>query len=309
MPHLHGQIGLLLRVLLLVGCGDGVKMNKHTSGRGGSGRLKIINIEDIHADGFKLAAVSQMLKEGKCGVIPTDTCYSFVAAIDSRSAVDTLIKCKKSGKKPLSFLCKDISMISTYTSEPRHGEKWVYKMLKTLLPGPFTFVLPTSDAVPRFVIGQRHPGHKTRKWKRREIGVRIPADDVSMIIMQDMEVPLLTGSIPEAGEDYVDVALRSLAAASSSANDDEDEENEDFAGGDVQDDQGETDDQDYHATDYFESLYDFPWSKDVDFIVVAGARGGGTADLLSTIVDLTGLGSPVIIRQGKGFLGEFASKF
>jgi tRNA threonylcarbamoyl adenosine modification protein (Sua5/YciO/YrdC/YwlC family) len=274
----------------------------------GGGKAKvpmIITIDDIHSDAYKLQGVVQLLKSGSCGVIPTDTCYSFVAPISSRDAIDTLLRCKKSGKKPLSFLCKDLSMISEYTSDASN-EKWVYKMLKALLPGPFTFVLPTSDAVPKFVIGRKHPGHKTRKWKRREIGVRIPLDDVSHIIMKEMDVPLLTGSIPEAGEDYVDVALRSLSSrggAEETEDGDEEPDSNDDEADDINDD--DTDATDYHNTNI--DLPVLPWAKLVDFIVVAGPRGGGTADQLSTIVDLTS-GSPVVMRQGKGLLGEFAKK-
>ena len=80
----------------------------------------IITIDDIHSDAYKLQGVVQLLKNGSCGVFPTDTCYSFVAPISSRDAIDTL-RCKKSGKKPLSFLCKDLSMISEYTSDASMG--------------------------------------------------------------------------------------------------------------------------------------------------------------------------------------------
>lgn len=280
---------------------------------GGRATAKIIVIDDIHSDAYKLQEVCKMLAAGCCGVIPTDTCYSFVAAVDSRAGVDKLLKCKQSGKKPLSFLCKDLSMISKYTGEASR-DKWVFKMLKTLLPGPFTFVLPTNpDTVPKFVMGRKHPGHRTRKWKRTEIGVRIPDDDVSLQIMKELQVPLLTGSIPEAGEDYVDVSLRSLAALSSSSQDDsEDGEEENYADDDRDDASDEEEEDgafDYHNTAYHQDVHEagFPWSNLVDFIVVAGPRGGGTAEQLSTIVDLTS-GAPVVIRQGKGQLGEFASR-
>lgn len=269
-------------------------------------KLKLITVEDIHSDGYKLEQVVKMLQDGCCGVIPTDTCYSFVASAGSRTAVDTLLKCKNSGKKPLSFLCKDISMVSEYTDQGIVREKWVFKMLKSLLPGPFTFILPTSEIVPKFVLAKRR-NHKLRKWKRKEIGIRIPNDDISRYIMQRMDMPLLTGSIPEAGEDYVDVneSLQSL-----STHDDDDSDFLTTEGGnesDMYDTEHSDDDNeyDYSDTGYHEMLHDFPWAKNLDFIVVAGSRGGGTAQDLSTIVDLTS-GEPVLVRQGMGNLGEFA---
>jgi len=82
-------------------------------------------------------------------VIPTDTCYSFVASIGQAVAVERLLQLKGGSghKKPLSILCRDLSQISEYTNQ--FGAKWVYKLLKSSLPGPFTFVLPASKAVPK----------------------------------------------------------------------------------------------------------------------------------------------------------------
>jgi len=278
------------------------------SGKGGKGGKKkgplVVVIDDFHADSWKLNEVVAMLQAGKCGVIPTDTCYSFVAPISSRSGVEQLLQCKKSGRKPLSFLCRDLSQISTYTGDLMQ-ERWVFQMLKGLLPGPFTFVLPSSKAVPSFVVGQ-HPGHRGKliKWKRREIGVRIPNDPITLLLMKDMDVPLLMGSIPEAGEDYVEIAIRAKLGA--------DEEDGEDDGGDADDDfvdenNGSGEEADYHNVQYFESMFELPWATQVDFIVIGGERGGGSAEQLSTIVDLTA-GEPQVIRQGKGLLGSFSAK-
>jgi tRNA threonylcarbamoyl adenosine modification protein (Sua5/YciO/YrdC/YwlC family) len=278
------------------------------SGKVGKGGKKkgplVVVIDDYHADAWKLNEVVAMLQAGKCGVIPTDTCYSFVTPISSRSGVEQLLQCKKSGRKPLSFLCRDISQISTYVGDLMQ-EKWVFQMLKGLLPGPFTFVLPSSKAVPSFVVGQ-HPGHRGKliKWKRREIGVRIPNDPITLLLMKDMDVPLLMGSIPEAGEDYVEIALRAKVIA-----DEEEGEDGGIGAGDVFDDEdnGSDDEADYHNVQYFESMFELPWATKVDFIVIGGERGGGSAEKLSTIVDLTA-GEPQVIRQGKGLLGSFSTK-
>ena len=122
---------------------------------------KFIDIQDIHSDTWRLDEVVEILKDGGVGVIPTDTCYSFVTQLNSRNGVERLMKIKAGGKKPLSVICKDLSMIATYTNEVSNL-KWVYKLLKNTLPGPFTYIMPSSSMVPKMIVDRKH--HKLNKW-------------------------------------------------------------------------------------------------------------------------------------------------
>ena len=135
--------------------------------------------------------------------MPTDTGYAFVARVDSKDAVLRLLEIKGDGKrkKPLSLLCRDLATIDAYacrrpdvarvaatwivhgggsSADERVGRRYArfssrktFKVLKNALPGPYTFVLPASEALPRALLA----GGK-RQWKRNTVGVRIPADDV-----------------------------------------------------------------------------------------------------------------------------------
>jgi tRNA threonylcarbamoyl adenosine modification protein (Sua5/YciO/YrdC/YwlC family) len=241
-----------------------------------------------------LDEVVEILKNGGVGVVPTDTCYSYVTSLNSRKGVERLLKVKASGKKPLSVLCKDLSMIGTYTNEVSNL-KWVYKLLKATLPGPFTYIMPSSSLVPKMIVDRKH--HKLNKWRRKEIGVRMPADEVCRAIVDAVDEPLLSGSVPQAAEDELGIALL-VADGDYDADDDNDDEEE---GG--EEDEWEADhdfhDTSYHRLDLMESL---PWANQVDFVVLNGPRGGGTNEELSTIVDLAQTGKPVVVRQGKGIL-------
>ena len=293
--------------------GNGAQTSAKQRLGGGSGSSNgkkmpiIIEVEDINTDAWKLESVCNMIEAGKVGVIPTDTCYSFVASTASRDAVAQLLRCKDSGKKPLSFLCKDIAMVDKYTSELSR-EKWVYKLLRSTLPGPFTFVLPCSEQVPKFVLDRKH--HRLTKWKRKEIGIRIPDDAVCAHLLKGTSVPLLAGSIPESGEDYVDVLLgarKALLEAEGEGGEEHGAEDGEWLGdGDwAGSDGSDGDDEDYSAfsiADFSQEAFEsFPWVHLVDFIVINGHRGGGTREELSTIVDLTS-GQPVVLRQGKGVI-------
>ena len=115
-----------------------------------------------------------------------------------------MLKLKGGGKKPLSVLCKDLSMIGQYTSEVSNL-KWVYKLLKATLPGPFTYIMPSSSLVPKMIIDRKH--HKLNKWRRKEIGVRMPDDELCRSILDAVGEPLLSGSVPQAAEDELGIVF------------------------------------------------------------------------------------------------------
>ena len=286
----RGTLQLLLRL-----DEDSMSQRSHSflfaSTRKSSERIKptVVNIENIYSDLWQIQSISKILLDGGMGVICTDTCYSFVTLITSTTGVSRLMKLKSvSGqKKPLSLLCRDLSMASLYTQSMNRN--WVYKVMKAALPGPFTFILPSSKLVPQMVIsGKVH----SRRWKRKEVGIRIPDDPVVVSLFEELshiDLPLLSGSVPTWNdEDAHDIADD---LASSDANDDLDDEQGDAETGPLVGDQPD-------GLPISSAIW--PWYHSVDFIVDAGKRGGSREEL-STVVDLTG-DDPVVLRSGRGVL-------
>lgn len=176
-------------------------------------------------------------------------------------------------------------MISKYTSSIT-DVKWVYKLIKSLLPGPYTLILPSSGDLPKQIIEYK----KTRKvWKRKEIGIRMPNDPICLYILKNLNEPLLCGSVPQAGEDIIGL-LHDLTDFSfeESEQDDRDREIE-MALIESQ----------LYSVDYMEDVSQFDWVSKVDCIVDNGNRGNHDANSLSTVIDLT-TGTPTILRQGLG---------
>ena len=256
-----------------------------------SSQTKYIDVEDFYSDGWKLDEVVEILRNGGVGVIPTDTCYSFVTSLNSRKGIERLMSVKGGGKKPLSVICRDLSMIDTYTSSVSNL-KWVYKLLKSTLPGPFTYIMPSSSEVPKMIVDRKH--HRLNKWRRKEIGVRMPDDLICKEIMGGLGEPLLSGSVPQAAEDEVGVEYISTSGYEDELDEEEQEEDE----------EGLQEEHDYFDTSYIELdlTENLPWAKQVDFVVLNGPRGGGSIDTLSTVVDLAQKGPPLIVRQGRGEL-------
>ncbi|KAJ1426707.1 DHBP synthase RibB-like alpha/beta domain-containing protein [Ochromonadaceae sp. CCMP2298] len=292
---------------------------KKKGGNGGGGKekkakAKIVQIEEFYSDCWQLEEVARILKDGGVGVIPTDTCYSFVTPLSSLEGVRRLMALKgTSGKKPLSILCKDISMASQYADSI--DRKWVFKLMKATLPGPFTYILPSTKLVPKQVISGK--AHLTR-WRRKEIGVRIPDEPIVTALFDDqygLNEPLLCGSVPGMGEDVKDLDLRIALLEG-------DLEGQWLGGeGEVEGELGVEID---NVEDLLEAIYieyfsgevsmsspSWPWANSVDVVVDAGIRGGksgssaATGAGLSTVVDLTGE-YPAVLRAGLGVLPVIA---
>jgi len=274
----------------------------------------IISVDDLYSDSWMLEGIINTLKNGGIGVIPTDTCYSFVTRIDSKEGIDRLVKLKgiEIAKKPLNLLCKDFSMISKYTSN-LSNQKWVFKMFQSIFPGPYTLIMPSSGEVPKMVVEvKKH----VKRWKKKEVGIRIPSDEICQAILKEMDCPLVCGSVPEAAEDIIGILSHSHGSDSIDSDSSGDESRMDGAKTSkkkknknklsvAQFDDESTDIDDLvifnEDTDYMNNLAVCAWVNKVDFIVENGRRGGSVSGDLSTVIDISS-GQPVMLRQGKGEL-------
>jgi hypothetical protein len=134
-------------------------------------------------------------------------------------------------------------------------EKWVFKLLKSTLPGPYTYILPSSGLVPKLVV--EHNKH-VKRFKRKEIGVRIPSDDTCSAILDSLDEPLLSGSVPETGEDIRHVVIPTF-----------EQSGYDDADLDYMDDETE-EDVEWDVIDdvhFMYSVWDMDWFPQVDFVV------------------------------------------
>ncbi|BDA77087.1 threonylcarbamoyl-AMP synthase [Leptospira kobayashii] len=120
-------------------------------------------LHPINPEIRKLKQISERLKNGEIFIFPTDTVYAIIADSHSKKGVEAIYSLRKLPKdKPLSLLCKDISMAShmiEYLPNP------TYKLMKKITPGPFTFILKANKNLPKPSIANS---------KDRHIGIRIP---------------------------------------------------------------------------------------------------------------------------------------
>lgn len=137
----------------------------------------------------QIQQVVEILQKGGVIIYPTDTVYGLGCDITKARAVEKIARIKgvRLEKANFSFICHDLSHVSIYT---RQISNPVFKLMKTYLPGPFTFILPANNHVPRIF-----------KNKKKTVGIRIPDNNIPLEIVRELGNPLLTTSI----HDYDDV--------------------------------------------------------------------------------------------------------
>ena len=143
----------------------------------------VLTIHPENPDARKIAQVAETLRKGGIIIYPTDTVYGIGCDFANQKAVERV--CQLRGLDPkkarLSFICNDIAQISQYTAQINND---IFRLMKRCLPGPFTFVLPSSNDVPKLF-----------KNKKRTVGVRIPDNKIVQAIVAELGHPILTTSL------------------------------------------------------------------------------------------------------------------
>jgi tRNA threonylcarbamoyl adenosine modification protein (Sua5/YciO/YrdC/YwlC family) len=137
--------------------------------------------------------MAECLKDGGVIIYPTDTIYGLGCDISQHKAVERICKIKNVDpqKAQLSFICRDLSHLSDYT---KSIDTPLYRLLKSYLPGPYTFILPASKQVPKIL-----------QSKKSTIGLRVPDNNICRDILEVLGNPILSASLPgEMVEEYTD---------------------------------------------------------------------------------------------------------
>lgn len=133
--------------------------------------------------------IADALRDGEVVILPTDTLYAFACSMDHKRAVEEIAQLKgfKVKQAKYSMLCSNLSMASEYV---RAMDRDTFALLKRALPGPFTFIMEASGAVPRNYQNQNH-----------SIGIRVPQCDIARAIVEEVGSPLICTSVRPLGED------------------------------------------------------------------------------------------------------------
>lgn len=131
--------------------------------------------------------VVDVLRNGGLIIYPTDTVYGLGCDITNTKALEKIAKIKgiKLEKANFSFICSDLSNISDYIKQI---DTSTFKILKRALPGPYTFILPGNNDLPK------------EFRKKKTVGIRVPANNIALQIVQMLGNPIISTSIHDDDE-------------------------------------------------------------------------------------------------------------
>lgn len=129
----------------------------------------------------KIGAVQDALRQGAVMLYPTDTVYAIGCDLNHKGAVQRVRQLKQlANEKPLTFLCSSLSNIADYAIV----EDPAYRVIRRLVPGPYTFLLPATKQVPRLVMSP----------KRRTTGIRVPNNAICLALVEALGNPVISTS-------------------------------------------------------------------------------------------------------------------
>lgn len=143
---------------------------------------QFIKIYENNPNEVAIKKVVEVLKNGGLVIYPTDTVYGLGCDITNTKALERIAKIKgvKLEKANFSFICSDLSHISDYIKQI---DTATFKILKRALPGPYTFILPGNNNLPK------------EFKKKTTVGIRVPDNAIALEIVRQLGNPIVSSSI------------------------------------------------------------------------------------------------------------------
>jgi tRNA threonylcarbamoyl adenosine modification protein (Sua5/YciO/YrdC/YwlC family) len=145
----------------------------------------LLRIHPDNPDPRQIKKVVDCLKNGGLIIYPTDTVYGIGCDVNNKKAMERICRIKGLDikKHNLAFVCYDLSHIAAFTKQLATS---TYKLMKKTLPGPYTFILEANNSIPKLF-----------KNSKKEIGIRIPDNNIPREIVKELGNPIATTSVKD----------------------------------------------------------------------------------------------------------------
>jgi len=140
-----------------------------------------VHLQNPQPRSIKRAA--EILSAGGIVIYPTDTVYGIGCSVQNKNAIERIYLIKKQRPdKPFSFVCSDLKNISEYA----RVHNAAFKIMKHLIPGPYTFILPAASMkqFPKILVS-----------RRKTVGIRVPDSRTSLALVREVGHPILSTSV------------------------------------------------------------------------------------------------------------------
>jgi tRNA threonylcarbamoyl adenosine modification protein (Sua5/YciO/YrdC/YwlC family) len=147
-----------------------------------------LEVHPINPQARLLKQAVDIIRAGGVIAYPTDSCYALGCHIGDKDALERLRRIRGADKHHhFTLVCRDLAEVSRFA----RVENWQFRMLKSLAPGPYTFLLPATKEVPR----------RVQHAKRQTIGIRVPDHPVPRLLLAELGEPLMSSTLLLPGED------------------------------------------------------------------------------------------------------------
>ncbi len=142
--------------------------------------IMILHINSINPQARLIRLAADFLRAGELIAFPTDTVYGLGCSLMEKKALKRLYQIKRVDRgHPMAVLCADLKSVSLYAHVPTPA----YKIMRHLLPGPYTFVLSATREVPKLML-----------MKQRTVGIRVPDNLILQDLVRELHQPMVTTS-------------------------------------------------------------------------------------------------------------------
>jgi len=149
---------------------------------------RLIEIHPSDPQPRLVGSIVRAIRQGALIAYPTDSSYALGCHIGDKRAMDRIRRIRRTDKKHnFTLVCSDLSEIGVYA----RIDKWAYRMVKSMTPGPYTFILQATREVPK----------RLQNPKRRTIGLRVPDHPLVHAMLEDLGEPLMSSTLSLPGDD------------------------------------------------------------------------------------------------------------
>ena len=149
---------------------------------------RIVDIHPSNPQPRRIAEVVATIRGGGLVAYPTDSSYAFGCHIGDKRAMDRIRRIRRTDKNHnFTLVCSDLSEISLYAQ----FDNWAYRLMKSLTPGPYTFILQATREVPK----------RLQNPRRRTIGLRVPDHAIVHAMLDALGEPIMSSTLTLPGDD------------------------------------------------------------------------------------------------------------
>lgn len=150
---------------------------------------RIIEIHPTNPQLRRVAEVVATIRRGGLVAYPTDSSYAIGCHIGDKRAMDRIRRIRKTDRKHnFTLVCSDLSEISLYA----RVDNWAYRLMKSMTPGPYTFILQATREVPK----------RLQNPRRRTIGLRVPDHAIVRAMLDALGEPIMSSTLTLPGDDW-----------------------------------------------------------------------------------------------------------